>query len=176
MVGHVRVLDETPSPLVALRAHRRLTVATAASGVMRTAQKLNHVGLKVTGPRLHVLNVFHAHERTQLSADDINRWTEEHGARIALATIYRVLHDLTEVGILTRTVLDRRPATYALQKEQHHDHMVCRGCGRVDEFSDRSIARRSRALAQHRGFAVSSHHITLYGFCADCLSRRSTRA
>lgn len=143
---------------------------------MRASEELSNVGLKATGPRLKVLQVFHAHERRHLSAEDVyRRIIQDHGD-LGLATIYRVLGQLTDVGILRRNVFDAESgkAVYEMDRGEHHDHLVCLGCGRVDEFVDDVIEKRQREMAKSNGYALAQHHLALYGYCADC--RKSTKS
>jgi Fur family ferric uptake transcriptional regulator len=137
---------------------------------MRASEELNNVGLKATGPRLKVLQVFHAHERRHLSAEDVYRRITEENGDVGLATIYRVLGQLTDVGILVRSVFDAESgrAVYEIHRGKHHDHLICLECGRVDEFVDDVIEKRQRAVAESNGYALAQHQLALYGYCAGC--------
>jgi Fur family transcriptional regulator, ferric uptake regulator len=142
---------------------------------MRPAEKLNNVGLKATTPRLKVLQIFHAHERRHLTAEDVHRRMGEQRADIGLATVYRVLGQLTEVGILARNMFESGKAVYELQQENHHDHLICLECGRVDEFSDDVIEQRQRSIAESSGYALAQHQLALYGYCPDCRATRKKK-
>lgn len=137
---------------------------------MRASEELNNVGLKATGPRLKVLQVFHAHERRHLSAEDVYRRIAEENGDVGLATIYRVLGQLTDVGILERSVFDADSgkAVYEIHRGKHHDHLICLECGRVDEFVDDVIEKRQRVVAESNGYALAQHQLALYGYCPDC--------
>ena len=137
---------------------------------MRASEELNNVGLKATMPRLKVLQVFHGHERRHLSAEDVYRRISEEKGDVGLATIYRVLAQLTDVGILVRSVFDAESgkAVYEIHRGKHHDHLICLECGRVDEFVDDVIEKRQRAIAESNGYALAQHQLALYGYCADC--------
>jgi Fur family ferric uptake transcriptional regulator len=135
---------------------------------MRPAEKLNNVGLKATTPRLKVLQIFHAHERRHLSAEDVHRRMVEMQADVGLATVYRVLGQLTDVGILSRNLFESGTAVYELQAEHHHDHLICLECGRVDEFTDEVIEQRQRSVAESSGYALAQHQLALYGYCPNC--------
>jgi Fur family ferric uptake transcriptional regulator len=139
---------------------------------MRASEELNNVGLKATMPRLKVLQVFHGHERRHLSAEDVYRRISEEKGDVGLATIYRVLAQLTDVGILVRSVFDAESgkAVYEIHRGKHHDHLICLECGRVDEFVDDVIEKRQRAIAESNGYALAQHQLALYGYCADCRS------
>ena len=142
---------------------------------MRTPEKLNSVGLKATRPRLVVLNVFREHDRRHLSAEDVYRWLVERRALLNLATVYRVLNQLTEGGLLARTVFDAGPAVYELHSDDHHNHLICCDCGRVDEFTDAMIDRRWKSIAKTTGYAVARCQLALYGRCPACVRRKPAR-
>jgi Fur family ferric uptake transcriptional regulator len=137
---------------------------------MRSSEKLNQVGLKATGPRLKVLQVFQGSAHLHLTAEDVHRRLLSEHADAGLATVYRVLNQLTDVGILSRSVFDSGTALYELQREGHHDHLICLACGRVDEFSDEVIEERQRAVASKLGYALAQHQLALYGYCPACRS------
>jgi Fur family ferric uptake transcriptional regulator len=139
---------------------------------MRVAEQLSTAGLKATGPRLKVLQVFHSHERRHLTAEDLHRRMVEEDADVGLATVYRVLAQLTEVGILSRNVFESGVAVYEVHQGKHHDHLICLECGRVDEFVDDVIERRQKAIAQSNGYALAQHQLALYGYCPGCRTPR----
>ncbi|HTU63434.1 MAG TPA: ferric iron uptake transcriptional regulator [Polyangiales bacterium] len=143
---------------------------------MRAAEKLNNVGLKATTPRLKVLQIFHGGEQRHLTAEDVHRRMVEMRLDIGLATVYRVLNQLTDVGILSRNVFEAGKAVYELQLGQHHDHLICLECGRVDEFSDDVIEERQRSIAESSGYALAQHQLALYGYCPKCRARSGKRA
>lgn len=138
---------------------------------MRPAEKLNHVGLKATTPRLKVLQIFHSGQQRHLTAEDVHQRMIELKTDVGLATVYRVLNQLTDVGILSRNVFESGKAVYELQQEQHHDHLICLECGRVDEFSDDVIEERQRSIAASSGYALAQHQLALYGYCPKCRAR-----
>lgn len=142
---------------------------------MRPAEKLNNVGLKATTPRLKVLQIFHAHERRHLTAEDVHRRMVEERSDVGLATVYRVLGQLTVVGILSRNIFESGKAVYELQRDQHHDHLICLECGRVDEFTDNVIEQRQRSIAESSGYALAQHQLALYGYCPECRAARMSR-
>lgn len=142
---------------------------------MNVTKELQSVGLKATMPRIKVLQVFHSHERRHLSAEDVYRRLAEQGGEVGVGTVYRVLGRLADVGILVRSVFDSDlgKAVYELHGGAHHDHLICLGCGRVDEFADDVIENQQRSIAEARGYSLAQHQLALYGYCADC--RRSRR-
>jgi Fur family ferric uptake transcriptional regulator len=135
---------------------------------MDELENLRHVGLKATQPRLRVLEIIRSSPQRHLSADEVYRRLLEENLEIGLATVYRVLGQLEQAGILSRTTFDSGKAVYELDEGTHHDHMVCVGCGRVDEFHDAAIEDRQRAVAEARGFALLDHRLALYGLCLRC--------
>ena len=136
----------------------------------RAGEQLNNVGLKATPQRLKVLTILGSHERRHLSAEEIyQRITEQEGG-VGLATVYRVLGQLTDVGIVDRHIFDADSgkAVYELHQGAHHDHLICVECGRVEEFADDAINERSRGVAEARGFALAQYELALYGYCNAC--------
>ena len=133
-------------------------------------------GLKATLPRMKVLDVLRD-ERAHLSADEIHRRLLLQGEDIGLATVYRVLGQLEQVGIVRRNVFDAGRAVYEIEHGGHHDHLVCVHCGRVEEFFDADIEARQHAIAEQHGFQIADHALIIYGHCSDpkCVSRRHGR-
>lgn len=144
---------------------------------MSDAERLNSAGLKATTPRLKVLQIFHTrpNERLHLTAEDVHRRMGELHSDIGLATVYRVLGQLTEVGILARHIFESGIAVYELQQGNHHDHLICLECGRVDEFTDDVIEQRQRTVAESSGYALAEHQLALYGYCPRCRAARSKK-
>jgi Fur family transcriptional regulator, ferric uptake regulator len=136
----------------------------------RIRQQLNSVGLKATPQRLTVLQTMLTHERRHLSAEDVYQRIAQQKGRVGMATIYRVLGQLTGAGILARHIFDADSgrAVYEVQQGAHHDHLICIGCGRVDEFVDDAIDARNRDVAASLGYTLAQHELTLYGYCASC--------
>ena len=125
-------------------------------------------GLKVTPPRIKVLGIFQRAEPRHLSAEDVYKALVAEGSEIGLATVYRVLMQLAEAGLLTRSRFETGKAVFELDTGTHHDHLVCLGCGRVDEFYDAEIEARQREVARAIGFGLQEHALALYGLCSDC--------
>ncbi len=143
------------------------TVETT-NGAMRAATRLNRSGLKATTPRMAVLDIFETHTRRHLTADDVVRCLNERKIDLGLPTVYRVLAQLTEAGLLTRSMFDWARASYELQSPDPHGHLVCVGCGTIEEFKDEQIVSRERDAACERGFEIAERHQVLYGRCASC--------
>jgi len=133
---------------------------------MSEPRELKGSGLKVTVPRLKVLDLFqHSHER-HLTAEDVYRKLLEEHSDIGLATVYRVLTQFEQAGLLVRHHFEGGKAVYELNEGAHHDHLVCLQCGRVEEFYDAEIEKRQARVARERGFAIHDHSLQIY---ADCI-------
>ncbi|MBU3724173.1 MAG: ferric iron uptake transcriptional regulator [Burkholderiaceae bacterium] len=134
---------------------------------------LKNTGLKVTGPRLKVLDIFHRASARHLSAEDVYRALAADSVDIGLATVYRVLTQFEQAGILARSHFESGKAVFELNEGSHHDHLVCLDCGRVEEFYDPEIEDRQRKIAQEKGFELTDHALALYGHCIrkDCPRR-----
>jgi Fur family transcriptional regulator, ferric uptake regulator len=130
------------------------------------SQNLKNIGLKATYPRLKILDLFQTANQRHLTAEDVYRLLMGEGMDIGLATVYRVLTQFEHAGLLERHYFESGKAVFELNKGQHHDHLVCLQCGRVEEFYDPAIEQRQNAVAAERGFAVKEHALYLY---ADCL-------
>lgn len=129
------------------------------------AAELKTSGLKATLPRLKVLQVFRDTDLRHLSAEDVYRALLAQGADIGLATIYRVLAQFEQAGLLVRSPIDSGRTVYELNGGEHHDHLVCAHCGRVEEFHDDVIEQLQQRIAQSRGFVLQAHTLALYGVC-----------
>ncbi len=130
-----------------------------------TSHDLKNLGLKVTLPRIKVLELFHGRRQRHMSAEDVYRELLVQGQDLGLATVYRVLTQFEQAGILKRHHFEAGKAVYELDEGEHHDHLVCMQCGRVEEFFDAEIERRQHLIAQERGFALQDHALALYAQC-----------
>ncbi|MDE3011831.1 MAG: ferric iron uptake transcriptional regulator [Pseudomonadota bacterium] len=142
---------------------------------MSDAQNLKTMGLKATLPRLRVLQLFETQaERRHLSAEEVYRLLSADGIEIGLATVYRVLTQFEQAGLLIRHHFESGKAVFELNQGEHHDHLVCVDCGHVEEFFDPEIERLQEAVAAKRGFKIREHSLHLYAECqkADCPRRR----
>jgi Fur family ferric uptake transcriptional regulator len=138
------------------------------------ADELKSSGLKATLPRIKVLEVFQKSAQRHLSAEDVYKVLLAEGADVGLATVYRVLMQFEQAGLLSRNHFEAGKAVFELNEGQHHDHLVCLDCGHVEEFFDPEIEARQRAVAQARGFELQDHALSLYASCvkSDCPYRR----
>ena len=132
---------------------------------MANIDELKSTGLKATLPRLKILDVFQKGEQRHMTAEDVFRVLLEERSDIGLATVYRVLTQFEQAGILSRSHFESGKAVYELNEGTHHDHMVCLDCGRVEEFYDAEIEKRQNAVAQLKGFAIADHALSLYAHC-----------
>ncbi len=137
---------------------------------MNRNEELKSSGLKATLPRLKILEVFEQTQRRHMSAEDVYKALLSDDADIGLATVYRVLMQFEQAGLLTRSNFESGKAVFELNEGPHHDHLVCLTCGRVVEFVDAEIERRQRDVAQSRGFDLQEHTLALYANCvkSDC--------
>lgn len=132
---------------------------------MNTIDELKSTGLKATLPRLKVLEIFQKGTQRHMSAEDVFRVLLEERSDVGLATVYRVLTQFEQAGILTRSNFEGGKAVYELNEGQHHDHLVCLDCGKVEEFYDPEIESRQNAVAKTRGFEIAEHALSLYAHC-----------
>jgi Fur family ferric uptake transcriptional regulator len=128
--------------------------------------ELQTSGLKATLPRLKVLEMLQRTGQSHLSAEDIYRGLIADGNDIGLATVYRVLAQFEQAGLLKRTQFEGGRAVFELDRGAHHDHLVCIACGRIEEFVDTEIEQRQHAIARERGFELREHVLALYGRCS----------
>ena len=140
---------------------------------MTQIDELKNNGLKATLPRLKILEVFQSGSMRHMTAEDVYKALLTDGSDIGLATVYRVLMQFEQAGLLTRSNFESGKAVFELNEGQHHDHLVCLTCGRVEEFFDPQIEQRQRAIALERGFELHEHSLALYAACtkANCEHR-----
>lgn len=135
---------------------------------MDESQQLKKVGLKITLPRLKVLQILKQSNDHHLSAEDIYKFMLDSGEDIGLATIYRVLTQFEAVGLLKRHYFEGGYSVFELSQGDHHDHMVCINCGKVEEFLDEIIELRQKNIAESAHFRMTDHALTIYGYCREC--------
>jgi Fur family transcriptional regulator, ferric uptake regulator len=139
-----------------------------------SSQNLKEMGLKATLPRMKVLEVFHKSPQRHLSAEDVYKLLLSEQGDVGLATVYRVLTQFEQAGLLKRNHFESGKAVFELNEGSHHDHIVCLDCGHVEEFFDPGIEQRQDAVATERGFKLVEHSLSLYATCArtDCPHRK----
>src|SRR5512141_602931 len=135
---------------------------------MSTSQDLKSAGLKATVPRLKIINLFETSKVRHLTAEDVYKMLLAEGLDIGLATVYRVLTQFEQAGLLVRHHFESGKAVFELNRGEHHDHLVCIQCGRVEEFHDAEIEKRQIKIAESRGFKIHDHSLHLY---ADCTKK-----
>ena len=129
---------------------------------------LKKAGLKVTLPRLKILQILENAKEHHLSAEDVYRILTNAGEDIGLATVYRVLTQFEEAGLVIRHNFEEEHAVFELDHGEHHDHLVCVKCGRVQEFTDHTIEKRLHEVAKETQFTITDHSLNVYGICAAC--------
>lgn len=139
---------------------------------------LRNVGLKVTLPRLKILEILEGGGVRHKSAEDIYRALLNSNEDIGLATVYRVLTQFEAAGLVTRHHFEDGMAVFELNRGDHHDHIVCLDCGKVEEFMDSGIEERQKAVAGQLGYEIHDHSMILYGRCrrTNCPSRSAPGA
>ncbi len=134
---------------------------------------LKSTGLKATLPRLKILEIFQTTQQRHMTAEDVFRVLLNEHSDIGLATVYRVLMQFEQAGILLRSNFEGAKAVYELNEGQHHDHLICTSCDKVEEFYDPEIEKRQQMVAQQRGWSIQDHSMSLYGLCAACLKKNN---
>ncbi|MES9843852.1 MAG: ferric iron uptake transcriptional regulator [Candidatus Sedimenticola sp. PURPLELP] len=132
--------------------------------------KLKQAGLKITLPRLKILEMLEESRGRHVSAEDIYRMMLERDEDIGVATIYRVLTQCEQAGLVSRLQFEGGKAVFEVAEDKHHDHIVCVKCGHVEEFHDETIEARQREIANEAGFEMDDHSMVLYGLCKSCRS------
>lgn len=131
-------------------------------------QELRDAGLKVTLPRVKILQILEQANPHHMSAEAVYKTLLESGDDVGLATVYRVLTQFEEAGLVNRHNFEGGHSVFELDQGEHHDHMVCVKCGRVDEFVDPTIEKRQAEVASEANFKITDHNLTIYGICAEC--------
>lgn len=141
---------------------------TDGSDMSSENQELRKAGLKVTLPRVKILQLLESSETRHLSAEDVYKALIEAGEEVGLATVYRVLTQFESAGLVMRHRFEGGHSVFELHTVEHHDHLVCNKCGRVEEFFDETIEERQEKIAADFGFEITDHSLYLYGICAEC--------
>ncbi len=130
-----------------------------------TNDNLRKAGLKVTVPRLKILEILESSPMRHMSAEDIYKHLLESGEEVGLATVYRVLTQFEEAGLISRQNFEGGHSVFEINIGEHHDHLVCINCGYVEEFYNEVIEQQQREIAKKLGFTLTDHALTLYGAC-----------
>lgn len=131
-------------------------------------QELRRAGLKITLPRVKILEILENSKQRHLSAEEVYRLLIESGDDVGLATVYRVLTQFESAGLVSRHNFEGNTAVYEVNHGEHHDHLVCVKCSRVEEFVDKEIESRQVEIAANAGFKMTDHALNIYGLCRDC--------
>ncbi len=142
---------------------------------MIESENLKNLGLKATLPRLKILSLFENSKTRHMSAEDVYKILLNAGDDVGLATVYRVLTQFEQAGLLIRHHFESGKAVFELNHGNHHDHIVCLQCGAVEEFYDENIEQLQNQIAQNRGFKIKEHSLYLYADCAkaNCANKKS---
>jgi Fur family ferric uptake transcriptional regulator len=136
------------------------------------SQDLREAGLKATLPRVKILEIMEADENRHLSAEEIYKILSDAGNDVGLATVYRVLTQFESAGLVTRHHFEGGTSVFELNQGEHHDHILCVKCGRVEEFVDEVIEQRQKAIAAKAGFSMTDHCLYIYGICQECQKKQ----
>lgn len=134
-------------------------------------QDLKNAGLKATLPRIKILNFLESSQVRHMSAEDVYKAMLDAGEEVGLATVYRVLTQFEQAGLVTRHHFEGGHSVFELNEGKHHDHILCVKCGRVDEFVDKLIEERQIRIAEEKGYSMTDHSLYIYGICKNCQQR-----
>jgi Fur family ferric uptake transcriptional regulator len=134
------------------------------------SSELRKAGLKVTLPRMKILDILENSSTRHQSAEDVYKALLDTGEDIGLATVYRVLTQFEAAGLVTRHHFEGGHSVFELNEGSHHDHIVCVKCGQVDEFIDETIEKRQQTIAKGLGYELTDHCLYMYGICKKCQS------
>ena len=132
------------------------------------SQDLKNVGLKATLPRIKILHFLEQSKIRHMSAEDLYKALLESGEEVGLATVYRVLTQFEQAGLISRHHFEGGQSVFELNEGKHHDHILCIKCGKVDEFIDKLIEERQQLIAREKGYEMTDHSLYIYGICRDC--------
>ena len=133
---------------------------------------LKEAGLKATLPRVKILEIMEQSKVRHFSAEDIYKALLDEGEEVGIATIYRVLTQFESAGLVTRHHFEGGISVFELDHGEHHDHILCIKCGKVEEFVDEVIEQRQKAIADKAGFSMTDHSLNIYGVCKDCQKKK----
>ncbi|MCP4995431.1 MAG: ferric iron uptake transcriptional regulator [Gammaproteobacteria bacterium] len=139
------------------------------AGVTEIPTKLKRAGLKITLPRIKILELLEQHQDRHFTAEGLYDKLRQEGEDIGVATIYRVLTQCEQAGLVQRLQFEGGRAVFELADSHHHDHIVCVRCGHVEEFHDDVIEKRQQDIADKAGYKIEDHTMVLYGLCPSCL-------
>ncbi|MFZ5593355.1 MAG: ferric iron uptake transcriptional regulator [Pseudomonadota bacterium] len=129
---------------------------------------LKKAGLKATLPRVKILEILEKNAQRHMSAEDVYKTLLDTGEDVGLATVYRVLTQFEAAGLVARHHFEGGQSVFEINQGEHHDHILCVSCGKVDEFVDETIEQRQRAIAKKAGYEMTDHSLYIYGICNEC--------
>lgn len=129
---------------------------------------LKKAGLKATLPRVKILEILEKNAQRHMSAEDVYKTLLDTGEDVGLATVYRVLTQFEAAGLVARHHFEGGQSVFEINQGEHHDHILCVSCGKVDEFFDETIEQRQRAIAKKAGYEMTDHSLYIYGICNEC--------
>ena len=132
------------------------------------SQDIKNAGLKVTAPRVKILEILEKSNARHFSAEDVYKILLESGEDVGMATVYRVLTQFETAGIVNRHHFETGVSVFELNRGGHHDHILCVRCGKVSEFLDEIIEQRQREIAEEAGYEMTDHALYIYGVCKEC--------
>ena len=132
------------------------------------SQELKDAGLKITLPRVKILQILESSPAHHLSAEDVYKQLLTNEEEIGIGTVYRVLTQFEDAGLVKRHHFEGGHSVFEIAKTEHHDHIVCVKCGRVEEFADAGIERRQQEIADSFGYQLTDHNLNMYGLCPRC--------
>lgn len=135
------------------------------------SQDLKNAGLKATLPRIKILHFLEQSDIRHMSAEEVYKALLESGEEVGLATVYRVLTQFEQAGLVTRHHFEGGQSVFELNEGKHHDHILCVKCGKVDEFIDKVIEERQEMIAKEKGYEMTDHSLYIYGICQDCQNK-----
>lgn len=138
-------------------------------------QELKKAGLKVTLPRVRIMQILTERSERHLSAEDVYKALLETGEDVGLATVYRVLTQFETAGLVKRHYFETGHSVFELYDGEHHDHILCTQCSKVTEFVDDLIEQRQHQAAEELGYELTGHSHILYGVCADCRAAKAVK-
>ncbi|MEA2093002.1 MAG: ferric iron uptake transcriptional regulator [Pseudomonadota bacterium] len=138
------------------------------------SSELRKAGLKVTLPRVKILDILEKSRSRHHSAEDVYKALLGTGEDIGLATVYRVLTQFEAAGLVKRHHFEGGHSVFELNQGTHHDHILCVKCGRVDEFVDEVIEQRQKTIARELGYDMTDHCLYMYGVCPDCRDKQAS--
>ena len=152
-------------------------ISSEISNKISNNKSLKNKGLKITYPRLKILEIFDKSDVKHLTPEDVRKKLAENEMELGLATIYRVLTQFEKIGILIRHNFDFgknkiAKSVFELNKGSHHDHLVCINCGKVEEFYDEVIEKKQIEITDKYGFHLKYHNMCLYAICSECAAKK----